>query len=284
MGLFGIDYAWGSVNYDELLRRDVKFVMRYFSHDSSKDLDLREAQRLTEQNIWIGVVWETTANRALSGYEAGKADAENAEQLGQVCHMPEGRPIYFAVDWDAGIGDQAKIHSYLDGVASVIGRDRTGLYAGYWPIKRAFDAGKIKWGWQTYAWSGGKWDSRAQLRQYSNGHILAGVDCDYDTAMADDFGQWQIGKVPMALTDAEWTKLRGIIRDEIKNAVDDIRDGVWESDTCPVPDGYESEANPTWRFRNVLRTGATESHAANGGIAALTEKVDDILAKLNAIQ
>ncbi|MFI2206441.1 hypothetical protein ACH47Z_37915 [Streptomyces sp. NPDC020192] len=46
------------------------------------------------------------------------------------------------------------------------------------------------WGWQTYAWSGGNWDSRAQLRQVQNDITVAGHDADLDQAMAADFGQW----------------------------------------------------------------------------------------------
>ena len=68
---------------------------------------------------------------------------------------------------------------------------RTGAYGGYYVIQRLFDAGKIKWGWQTYAWSGGQWDSRAQLRQVQNG--IAGGQMDEDTSEADDFGQWGHG-------------------------------------------------------------------------------------------
>jgi hypothetical protein len=47
-----------------------------------------------------------------------------------------------------------------------------------------------RWGWQTYAWSGGRLSTRAQLYQYSNGHTLAGVSCDYNRSLAADFGQW----------------------------------------------------------------------------------------------
>lgn len=266
MGEFGIDYAWGSVNYAELRRRDVKFVMRYFSHDASKDLDLREVQQLTELGIWIGVVWETSANRALGGYEAGRNDAADARELARVCHMPDDRPIYFAVDWDATLGEQPKINAYLDGVAAILGRHRTGLYAGYWPIKRAFDAGKIEWGWQTYAWSGGKWDSRAQLQQYSNGHILGGVDCDYNRSTVEDFGQWQLGKVPMALSesDKEWLNDWGV------KLVESIRQAVWEKDAIPAPDSVATPENVNWRARNILR--------------GIFDDVHELLDKINNLQ
>jgi hypothetical protein len=98
--------------------------------------------------------------------------------------------IYFSVDFDATSGQQSAINAYFDGVASVIGRSRTGAYGGYHVIRRLFDAGKIAWGWQTYAWSGGQWDSRAQLRQVLNGITVDGADCDRNEAHDVDFGQW----------------------------------------------------------------------------------------------
>jgi hypothetical protein len=104
--------------------------------------------------------------------------------------MPGDRPIYFSVDFDATPGQQAAIDSYFDGVASVLGVDRVGAYGGYYVIQRLLDHSKIRWGWQTYAWSGGQWDARAQLRQIQNGVTVAGADCDIDQAMAADFGQW----------------------------------------------------------------------------------------------
>jgi hypothetical protein len=197
MSVFGVDYAWGRPGAAALKKAGVKFVARYLSHGTSgKNLTATEARQLSDAGIWIAVVWETTANRALAGRSAGVADATAAAGQAKACGMPAGRPIYFAVDFDATSGQQDEIHAYLDGAAGVLGRGRVGLYAGYGPIKRAFDAKKITFGWQTYAWSGGKWDSRAQLQQYSNGHDVGGVDCDYDRAMKDDYGQWRVGVSP----------------------------------------------------------------------------------------
>jgi hypothetical protein len=110
--------------------------------------------------------------------------------------MPAGRPVYFAVDWDASSGQQSAINACLDGAASVLGRDRVGIYGGYGPVSRAPSSGHATWAWQTYAWSGGQWAKGAQLQQYSNGHTLGGVGCDYDRATTSDFGQWRIGVTP----------------------------------------------------------------------------------------
>lgn len=202
MSVFGVDYAWGRPGAAALKHAGVKFACRYLSHDTTgKNLTPAEARSLAAERIWLVVVWESTRDRALSGRAAGVADAKTARAQAENCGMPAGRPIYFAVDWDASISQQAAIHAYLDGAASVIGRGRVGLYAGYYVIKRAFDAHKITWGWQTYAWSGGHWDGRAQLQQYKNDQKINGVGLDYDRATTGDYGQWMPGVEPAAKED-----------------------------------------------------------------------------------
>ncbi|MES9606819.1 MULTISPECIES: glycoside hydrolase domain-containing protein [Actinomadura] len=197
MAVFGVDYAWGRPGASALERAGAKFACRYLSHDTSgKNLTRKEADELSAAGIWLVVVWESTAKRPLAGRSAGAADARDAAAQARACGMPDDRPIYFAADWDATSGQQDEINAYLDGAASVLGRDRVGLYGGYGPVKRAFDAKKITFGWQTYAWSGGKWDARAQLRQYSNDHTINGVGVDYDRAVKSDYGQWRVGVSP----------------------------------------------------------------------------------------
>jgi hypothetical protein len=186
----GIDYAWhGSLNFPAMKQAGVTFIARYLSHDAAKNLSLSEKNAALANGIEVAVVWETTASRILSGRAGGQADAQAADGLIKGLGMA-GCPCYFACDFDATEGQQATINAYLDGAASVIGRNRTGMYAGYHPIRRAFDAGKITYGWQTYAWSGGNWDSRAQLRQVKNDVRVAGLSCDWDEAVKADYGQW----------------------------------------------------------------------------------------------
>ncbi|GLZ13271.1 hypothetical protein Acsp04_35060 [Actinomadura sp. NBRC 104425] len=225
MSVFGVDYAWGRPGPAALKKAGATFVCRYLSHDTSgKNLTRAEADQLSRAGLWLVVVWETTAQRALSGRAGGAADARDAAEQAADCGMPDDRPIYFAVDFDASASQQAAINAYLDGAASVIGRNRVGLYGGYGPVKRALDAGKARWAWQTYAWSGGKWDERAQIQQYSNDHKINGVSVDYDRAMADDYGQWRVGVSPgeddtpgyvsvgltaeQALAPGAWTTIR----------------------------------------------------------------------------
>lgn len=203
MSIFGIDYSFGKPNLVSLPGAGVHFICRYLSPSSGKNLTRTEADAASGLGVSIVVVWESTASRALAGHAAGAADATRAAEQAHTCGMPDDRPVYFAVDWDATAGQQAAVNAYLDGAASVLGRDRVGLYAGYSVIKRAFDSGKITWGWQTYAWSGGQWDKRAHIQQYENGKSLAGGTVDYDRAMYDDYGQWKVGESPVALSDAD---------------------------------------------------------------------------------
>ena len=191
MSVFGVDYAWGRPGAAALKRAGARFVCRYLSHDPTKDLSAAEAAELAAAGIALVVVWETTARRALDGRGAGAVDARTAERAAAALGMPGDRPIYFAADWDATPGQQDEINAYLDGAASVIGRARVGLYGGYWPLSRALDAGRARWGWQTYAWSGGRWDARAHIQQYSIDHRINGVGVDYNRAVKDDFGQWR---------------------------------------------------------------------------------------------
>jgi hypothetical protein len=200
----GIDYAWSRPNPVVIATAGHEFVCRYVSHDTTgKNLTLAEARNLTAAGLWLVIVFESTASRMLSGAKAGIADARFAEAEAAKLGMPPSRPIYFACDFDATPAQQVAINGYLDGVASVIGIARTGMYGGFRPIRLALNAGKITWAWQTYAWSGGLWDQRAQIQQYSNDQSLGGVEgIDLDRSTTADYGQWRTGD-PMTISKAD---------------------------------------------------------------------------------
>jgi len=187
----GVDYSFARPSPAGIRAAGYTFAVRYLSHGSNtKNLSASEARALIAAGVDVVVVWETGASDALKGGARGATDAQEALSEATAAGMPAGRPIYFGVDFDATASQQAALDEYFDGVASVLGRGRTGAYAGFNPITRLFDAGKIGFGWQTYAWSSGQWDPRAQLRQVRNGVTVAGGDCDIDQSHADDFGQW----------------------------------------------------------------------------------------------
>jgi hypothetical protein len=190
---YGVDYSFSRPSPSGLHADGYTFAARYLSWaPNSKNLSAAEAKDLIANGVDVVSNWESSGTSCLSGYSQGVADATEAEKQAVADGMPAGRPIYFSVDFDAQAYQQTTINAYFDGVAAVIGRNRTGAYGGYYLIQRLFNDGKITYGWQTYAWSYGNWDSRAQVRQVQN-DITAGGDgncCDKDVAVAADFGQW----------------------------------------------------------------------------------------------
>lgn len=200
----GVDYSFARPSPQGLRSAGYTFVSRYLSNDTpgahGKILFSGEANALIAAGLDIIANFEFDTTNALGGFNAGANDARTANAQALAAGMPSTRPIYFSVDFDAAPGDQPAIDAYMDGAASVIGRERVGAYAGFFPMKRLFDAGKIAWGWQTFAWSGGHWDLRAQIRQIQNGVVIAGGSCDIDEAQSDDFGQWGARPVPGAGT------------------------------------------------------------------------------------
>jgi hypothetical protein len=187
----GVDYSSARPSPSGLAADGYGFVARYLSREPNpKNISAGEIGPLHAAGLGVVLVFEENADDALGGYAAGVSDAHAAASMAASAGQPSDRPIYFAVDFDAQPSQEGTIDAYFDGVASVIGRDRTGAYGGYYLINRLFNGGKITWGWQAFAWSYGNWDARAQLRQVSNDQQVAGGDVDLDTAMVDDFGQW----------------------------------------------------------------------------------------------
>ena len=187
-GTYGVDYSFARPSPSATRAQGYTYIVRYLSHEPAKTISAAEAQAAIGAGLDIVLNWEDSADAALGGYPQGVADAQVAAAQRAAVGAPAGRPIYFSIDFDASAGQQGAIDAYFDGVASVLGREATGAYGGHGPISRLFDDGKITFGWQTYAWSYGAWDPRAQLRQIQNG--IAGGSEDLDEAVAADFGQW----------------------------------------------------------------------------------------------
>jgi len=268
----GVDYAWSHPGGAALQRAGKQFACRYLSPDSTKNLTRAEADDLAAHDIWSVVVYEAAAKRALSGQAAGAADAKAAASQAAAGGMPSSRPIYFAVDFDATQAQQAAINAYLDGAASVLGRARVGIYGGYYPVKRALDAEKATWAWQTIAWSGGQWDARAVIRQGAQTSIN-GVSCDLDTALVADYGQWMPGKTPVedpvALTSDDISKVADAVVAKLLAGGGALEgsdlDRIWGDDVIPaaVPpynntDYYAADgktvANGTWTAKYTQYT------------------------------
>lgn len=186
----GIDYAYGTPDLGRLRAEGVTFVCRYLGGDESKDLTRGEADRLEGAGMSIVTVFESTAEAALRGPGAAEVNARIAQE--QLSHLKAPHAVvYFACDWEVKPDQMGNVRSYFATLMLHLGRDRVGVYGGYPVVHELMSLDNVKYGWQTYAWSDGRWSPHAQLRQYQNGVKLAGVECDLDRAVAADFGQWR---------------------------------------------------------------------------------------------
>ena len=190
----GIDYSFNPhPSVSAMKHAGVQFAGRYISANpandaNGKNLTPPECRALLAAGISIIMVVEEGAAMMLGGHAGGVAAARHADAVVKALGM-ENMPVYYAADFDATPAQQQPINAFLDGAASVTGRSRVGLYGGYYPVKRALDAGKCKYAWQTIAWSGGQWDTRAHVRQGLS-FALDGASVDHDTGMFPDYGQW----------------------------------------------------------------------------------------------
>lgn len=200
----GYDYSWSRPVPTDLAAAGAHFVCRYLSNDAGKNLTRAEADALTAAGIAIVCNWESTATRADDGgFTGGAQDARAALTQARACGIPDDRPIYFSVDQDTTVG--VNISAYFKGVGSVLPLSRIGVYGSYAVVKGCLDAGLASWGWQTYAWSRGKWDDRAHIRQVQNGLRVAGADVDLNEAQTDDYGQTPAPTPPIRPDDQEFT-------------------------------------------------------------------------------
>jgi hypothetical protein len=177
----GIDFAWSSPSAGWMRANGFSFGASYLSYDASKNWSSALVSSYTRAGIARVFVWETSANRALEGCGAGQSDARTALSEGARFGF---RALYFAVDFELQPNAYGAVASYFRCVDGVIGVDHTGAYGGISTVRLLFNLHLIAYGWQTYAWSGGRWDPRAQLQQYLNGSSF-----DYDRAVARDYGQ-----------------------------------------------------------------------------------------------
>jgi hypothetical protein len=236
--------------------------------------------------VWCVVVWETTANRASAGRAAGIADAKGAAAQATACGQPSGRPIFFAVDWDA---DPSVVVAYFQGVASVIGVPRTGVYGGYKVVKFLLDHGLVAWAWQTVAWSGGRWDTRAVIRQYASTVRINGVTCDNDTAYAADYGQWMPGRTPTPEDPNDMADITPVQMDQIAKKTADLLITAPYRDALTMPHAYwankalDDSALPTGDKTGVVNQVAAlrpkiKALQSGGGTVAITDAQVDRLA------
>jgi hypothetical protein len=165
------------------------FVARYLVPNSWKMLTRQEAETITAAGLKIVSVFETTANRPLTGRDGGLNDGAFALSLARTMGQPEGSAIYFAVDFDATADQMPLVIAYIRAASENTPGYNTGVYGSYAVIEAARVAGACSRFWQTYAWSRGSKSDAANIYQYENDILVHGIGVDLDESYGDE-GWW----------------------------------------------------------------------------------------------
>lgn len=113
--LLAADYAWQHPDPAAIRAAGYTAVLRYVSADPTKDLSATEATGLHDAGLGIGLIYETTAQRALSSTIGGGNDAMvmriRMRQLG----CPAGTPALVNVgDWGVLPEQVGTVQAYYD--------------------------------------------------------------------------------------------------------------------------------------------------------------------------
>ncbi|GAA4856186.1 hypothetical protein GCM10023310_39170 [Paenibacillus vulneris] len=187
------------------------FVARYLVPSSWKALSVKEVQSICNAGLQIVSVFETTADRALGGRSTGLKDGAIALDLAAQMGQPPGSTIYFAVDFDATPAQMSTVIAYIKGASEATPGYNTGVYGSYAVVEAVYAAGACSRFWQTYAWSGGKKSSVANIYQYLNDIVVNGIGIDLNESYGQE-GWWSTIPADYMLNPEDANKLIGFMK------------------------------------------------------------------------
>lgn len=194
----GYDWSGSFPGVNQLKAGGGSFVGRYSVDDHPRGITAWELEAFTAAGLDIITFWESSAGWMLEGFNAGVAAAQDHLRVCRAAGQLYPVPMFAACDFDAAAAsDLAAIANCLDGTASVLGRNNTGIYGGVLVVDAMRKAGKAAYGCETLAWMYREpnvgWSALAQVHQDGFNQYPGGTatNCDSLTAVAVDFGQWR---------------------------------------------------------------------------------------------
>lgn len=174
-----------------------EFVCRYLAPAGYwKRLTAEEAAAISATGLQIVSVFETSADRALGGYDAGKEDGAIATQMAQEVGQLAGSTIYFAIDFQPAEEQLQTVLDYIRGASEATPDYKTGVYGSYAVIEEAVNADVCSHFWQTLAWSRGQQSAYANIYQNDcgpdgQGLPMNGIKVDLDESYGNE-GWWSL--------------------------------------------------------------------------------------------
>jgi Domain of unknown function (DUF1906) len=198
-----LDYAAGVIPAGQIKAAGAVGAIRYVSDRRpggawmlGKPIQLAEARDLHGGGLKIVSCYQFgkgTTSDWLGGAAAGMQHAKRGLELHTAAGGPAGAPIYASIDDDPSLEQyKNQIVPYLRSWESVVGHQRTGVYANSKTIEWALHDGLGAYFWQ-HNWGSPKGYAHpaAHLHQVEiDKRTVGGVGVDINEILKPEFGQW----------------------------------------------------------------------------------------------
>lgn len=194
-----LDYSGAKLSGFSIRRDGYDGVIRYIDAPNrlkTKHTDLNEYRDHVANGLTVYLVFQNTTMDPEGGYAAGVANAQRAKAGAE--YLGYTGVIFFCND-KTTLNVNAW-HDYLEGAASVLGKDRTGAYGFRNAMDEAF--GRVPAFWQSGRQS--ELASFVHLYQWNNGRVYVdGLECDLNYVYADYFPNGGAGQVPVPIQSTD---------------------------------------------------------------------------------
>ena len=277
-----LDYSWARPSPQSCKDWPAVGVMRYLGPgNNGRDITRAEADSLMGVGLGVGLVWETSANRALAGYDAGAADASQAAYYADLLGFPRDRPIYFACDCDVSTSQAySVVLDYFRGTNQCLNEARA--YGEADVLDATAEHLGFRHGWQpaSTSWSGNRISGNAGMLQ--KWPYVMNDQCDDNDVLCPDSEidwLWGYGGAGDKWTDADFNRVASMLGVILDNRIDQFVTAnlLWQ-------DGnnlYEVLTSDGHRVRRKILTG--ELLVLRGGALVAEQPMVDV-ATLNPDQ
>lgn len=261
-----VDYSGGYPGAAAVKRAGFAGAIRYLTNSPDRGLNNKKITRAEADD------YKANGLALVSNWQKGKGDSadfkvgdpyQTGVSMGKAAlaeHFAVGgsgwTPIYFSVDEDVTLETwNNRVLPWLEGIASVIGKEWVGVYGGQRSMWWAEEDG-FRWRWQTLGWSrydaNGNWNNSlpvqwvpgVNIQQYEiDKSNINGVGIDRNRTMTADYGQWGLSRA---------SKGAGGGSDQVESGNNTSTGGVVSKPNYPVID--------MWSDANSNRFGASISN------------------------
>lgn len=256
-----MDYSYARPTMQSIVAYGAIGAMRYLGNDS-RCIFAAERDDLLAHGLGIGLIWETSANRVLSGAPGGRQDAELANSYANTLGAPGSTPIYYATDYHALEPDiSGAICDYYRAASDYGGRE-VRSYGGAPVLDHLANHLGLRGGWQPAAasWSDYRMSPNAVMHQQVAYVLNNSSDTNF-VLCGDDEIDWLWGYEGGIPVNED--ELRRIVNQECTNAINAAMGAMYTGPRAlNIPDDpavYELTWQDGQRVRRHITTPAEVS-------------------------